>query len=112
MEIKGKVIAILPEMSGSGKNGEWKSQDFVIETDGQYPKKVCLKCFNKTVPKLNEIVNVFFDPESREYNGRWFTNLNVWKFEVAGQTTTETNPVQVQQTTNVNAPAPGDGMPF
>lgn len=113
MEIKGKVIAILPEMSGSGKNGEWKSHDFIIETDGQYPKKVCLKCFNKPTPKLNETVNVFFDVESREYNGKWFTNLNVWKFEVAEQTTTETNPVQVQQANNVTATTSvDDDLPF
>ena len=108
MEIKGKVIAILPETTGTGKNGAWKSQDFVIETADQYPKKVCLKCFNKPTPKMDEVVNVFFDPESREYNGKWFTNLNVWKFEsqaVATQSTT----VQTQ-----TAPTPPEGadLPF
>lgn len=109
MEIKGKVIAILPETSGTGKNGAWKSQDFVIETADQYPKKICLKCFNKPTPKMDEVVNVFFDPESREYNGKWFTNLNVWKFE--SQTTpTQSAPITTSQTTP--PPPEGSDLPF
>lgn len=111
MEIKGKVIAILPETTGTGKNGAWKSQDFVIETADQYPKKVCLKCFNKPTPKMDEVVNVFFDPESREYNGRWFTNLNVWKFEVEGQTApTQAEPMPTA--TNASTPPGVSDLPF
>ena len=41
METTGKVIAILPLRSGTGKSGkQWRSQEFVIETDGQYPRKM------------------------------------------------------------------------
>jgi len=39
MEISGKIIAVLPMATGEGKNGIWRSQDYVLETSDQYPKK-------------------------------------------------------------------------
>lgn len=39
MEIKGKAIHMLPLVTGQGKNGEWRKQEFIIETGDQYPKK-------------------------------------------------------------------------
>ena len=83
MEIKGKIIAVLEEKSGEGKNGTWKSQDAVLETGDQYPKKVAFNMYgDKIVPLLvgDEVV-VSFDVESKEFNGRWFTNLKAWKIE-------------------------------
>ncbi len=88
MEIKGKLIHVLAVQTGEGKNGTWKKQDFVIETDGQYPKKVCLTIwgdkFNETFLTIGNELLVSFDAESREYNGRWFTDLKAWKLELAG----------------------------
>lgn len=40
MNLKGEVIRVLPEQTGTGKNGEWKKQEFIIETGGQYSQKV------------------------------------------------------------------------
>lgn len=110
MEIKGKVILVLEAKSGSNANGDWTSQDFVIETTGQYPKKVCLNCFKKPVPKIDENVTVQFEPESREYNGKWFTNLNVWKFDVEGQSA----PTQAEPMPTTKSPTPTEGtdLPF
>ena len=51
MDISGKVIQILPKQTGAGKNGEWKKQDIIVETDGQYPKKVCVSIWGD---KINE----------------------------------------------------------
>ena len=87
MEIKGKCVAVLPLQTGQGKNGEWKSQDFVIETGDQYPKKVCVNAFGdkiQYIPEIGQEVNVSFDVESREYNGRWYTTVMAWKIEKAG----------------------------
>ena len=79
---------VLAVQTGEGKNGTWKKQDFVIETDGQYPKKVCLTIwgdkFNETFLTIGNELLVSFDAESREYNGRWFTDLKAWKIELAG----------------------------
>ena len=110
MEIKGKVIAILPEVTGNGKNGDWKSQEFIVEIGGQYPKKVCLKCFNKPVPNIDEYVEVHIEPESREYNGRWYTSLMVWKFEHDGKSDKRTEIAASTQT--IEQPPVVDDLPF
>ena len=84
-EINGKVIAVLPIATGEGKNGTWKSQDYVLETGGQYPKKVCFNLFGDSIEKFNvgidDEIKVSCDIESREYNGRWFTTIRAWKVE-------------------------------
>lgn len=83
MDITGRITNILPLQSGQGKNGEWKKQEFVIETTGQYPKKVCFTLWGDKIDaaglKLEEVVTVSFDPESREYNGKWYTDLKAWR---------------------------------
>ena len=89
MEITGKIIAILPEQGGVSKTGnEWKKQEYVLETQEQYPKKVCFQLFGadriaQAAIQLDEMLTVSFDIDSREYQGRWFTNINAWKVERA-----------------------------
>ena len=51
---------VLAVQTGEGKNGTWKKQDFVIETDGQYPKKVCLTIWGD---KFNETFLVILSAE-------------------------------------------------
>ena len=85
MEISGKIIAVLPLATGQGKNGTWRSQDYVLETADQYPKKVCFNLFNDKIDQfpmgIDDQVNVSFDVESREYNGRWYTTVRAWKVD-------------------------------
>lgn len=85
MEISGKIIAVLAPTSGQGKNGVWRSQDYVLETSDQYPKKVCFNLFGDKIDKfplaVGDAVNVSFDIESREYNGRWYTSIRAWKVD-------------------------------
>ena len=41
MEVTGKIILALPEMSGTSKAGNaWKKREYVLETQEQYPKKI------------------------------------------------------------------------
>lgn len=88
MEFTAKLIQVLPPQTGQGKNGPWKKQDIVLETDGQYPKKICVSTWgdkfdvNKWAPGI--MLTVSFDIESREYNGRWYTDVKAWKIEEAG----------------------------
>jgi hypothetical protein len=88
MDIKGKVIQLLPLQTGQGKNGEWRKQDFVIETDAQYPKKICLSAWGDKIDEqalqVGNEITVFFDLESREYNGKWYTDAKAWKIESGG----------------------------
>ncbi|MCC8134958.1 MAG: DUF3127 domain-containing protein [Tannerellaceae bacterium] len=87
MEITGKIIAVLPAQGGTSKTGnEWKKQEYVLETHEQYPKKVCFQIFGsdrieQAAIQPGEELTVHFDIDSREYNGRWFTNINCWKVE-------------------------------
>lgn len=85
MDISGKIIAVLPLATGEGKNGQWRSQDYVLETADQYPKKVCFNLFGDKIDQfpiaMDETVTVHFDIDSREYNGRWYTNIRAWKVD-------------------------------
>lgn len=98
MEIKGKVKSVLPVETGAGKNGkEWKRQDFIIEfMDGEFSKILALttrsdNAFN-IVSKLKagQDVTVQFNIESREYNGKYYTNATAWKIEAVANSVPET----------------------
>ena len=83
MELKGKIIQILPLQTGESARGPWQKQEYIMELPGQYAKKVCLYAWGDTVDTFNlkegEDVTASIDIESREYNGRWYTNIKVWK---------------------------------
>lgn len=90
MELAGKVIAVLEPRGGVSKTGnEWKVQEYVIETHDQYPKKMCFDVFGADkIAQFNiqagEELNVFFDVDAREWNGRWFNSIRAWKVERVG----------------------------
>lgn len=88
MQLSARLVQVLPPQTGTGKNGEWKKQEIVVETDGQYPKKVCISVWgdklNNVPLELGSYLNIDFDIESREFNGRWYTDVKAWKVEVAG----------------------------
>ena len=83
MNIKGKIIQVMEEQSGESAKGPWRKQEYVLETDGQYPKKVCFMAWNDKIDefaiKEGHVVDVGIDLESREYNGRWYTDVKAWK---------------------------------
>ena len=81
MEITGKLIQILPNVEGDGQRGHWVKGGFVIETGDDYPRKVAFITFGeervamvKNIP-MGQLVQVTFNPESREFNERWYTDL-------------------------------------
>ena len=84
MELQGKVIAALDPRSGVSARGEWTAQDFVIETHDNYPKKMVfsvlgsdrLQRFNIQV---GQEINVSFDIDAREFNGRWYNDIRAWR---------------------------------
>ncbi|MFV0266002.1 MAG: DUF3127 domain-containing protein, partial [Draconibacterium sp.] len=71
LSVKGKVDQILKPESGVSRAGkEWKKQEFVLETEEQYPRKVCFTLFGEKADLLNglnagESVEVSFNVESR-----------------------------------------------
>lgn len=90
MEITGKIIAVLPERGGvSQRTGsEWKVQEYVLETQEQYPRKMCFDVFGadkieQFAIKIGDQLTVSFDIDAREYNGRWYNSIRAWKVERA-----------------------------
>lgn len=82
--ITGKIIAILPPATGESKKNPgstWMRQEFVLETQEMYPRKVCFQIWGEDRIKsaniqMDDLVTVEYDIESREYQGRWYTTIN------------------------------------
>ena len=120
MDITGKVILIVGETTGQGKNGAWRKLEFVIETQSQYPKKVIFSIWGDRIDqaslKVGDEVTVSFDPESREYNGRWYTDLRAWRVQKSGTNTNMSTDNSSQENysvnTNYNEEEVADDLPF
>jgi len=84
MEFEGKVIQELPIQEGiSARTGNpWKKKEWILETFGNYPRKVKVQAFGDRAASLNlelgQSYKVSVDAESREFNGRWYTDLSVY----------------------------------
>jgi len=86
IELKGKLIQKLEPVSGQSKNGNWQKQEFIIETDDQYPKKICMNVWGDKLQALSSVVvgdniTASVNIESREFNGRWYTDIRAWRIQ-------------------------------
>jgi hypothetical protein len=111
MEIIGKLIQKLPMQSGIGKTGNsWQKQEFVIETLEQYPRKICANLWGDRTAVL-EMLNIddkvvmSFDLESREFNGKWYTDVKAFKLEPVTANPQTTQAAQTAQAVPTDAPA-------
>ncbi|MEI6348631.1 MAG: DUF3127 domain-containing protein [Bacteroidota bacterium] len=92
LEVTGKLILVLPEQTGTGKNGVWKKQDIIIETTEQFPKKISLSLWGDKVDQaknyqIGQSLKVIAAVESREFNGRWYTDVKPFRIDLDGATT-------------------------
>ena len=111
MEITGKVHRVLPLVTGQGRNGEWRKQEFVLEIPGKYPKQVCIAIWGDKIDeaqlKEGEEVKAQIDVSSREHNGRWYTEVRSWKIE------RPESQVRSEENQFIDAPAEEeDDLPF
>ncbi len=126
MDITGKIIAALQPRSGtSSRTGNtWMSQEFVIETHDQYPRKCVFTVFGEDRLKEMNIqvgaeMTVSFDIDAHEYNGRWFNDIRAWRAVPAVQAAPAPAPA-APMPTDIPAPAasaapvgePEDDLPF
>ena len=85
MEFEGVVYKILPATQGTSARGEWKKQEVIFEIPSEFSRKVCVVFFNKEsdVARLKEgaTYTVSINIESREYNGRWYTDVRAWRVQ-------------------------------
>ncbi|MEA5403501.1 DUF3127 domain-containing protein [Arcicella sp. DC2W] len=111
LEFEGNLIKVLNEVTGQGKNGAWVKQDFVLETEDQYPKKACFTAWGdksadlKTF-SLGDKLRVTFSVESREYNERWYTDLRAYRIDLAGDAPSSSAPVDSSRPSSAPASKP------
>lgn len=93
-QISGKVISILPVVSGENKRGEWQRGGVVIETFESPSVKLALSTFGKQrteqIQQLapGEVIVVSYSPESREFMGKWYTELRLTEVLTTARSTT------------------------
>lgn len=92
LEIAGKIRQKLTKIHGQGAKGPWTKQDFILEyQDGNFPSEVCFTAFgNERVADLDKFqvgdeVRVSFNLRAREYNGRWYNDVRVWRISPASE---------------------------
>jgi len=118
MQLTARLIKVLPPITGNGRNGTWKRQDFIVETTSQYPKKVCISTWGDKINieqfQEGSMLNISFDAESREYNNRWYTDLKAWKVEPSGEAAPAPAPEREVSYRDLPPPPadPGNDLPF
>lgn len=123
MEFEGTVYKILPLTKGTSARGDWQRQDVVFEmNEGSFARKICVTFFNKPddVARLREgaAYNVSVNVESREYNGRWYTDVRAWRVQPkqeaapAPAPTPEMPPLGDEPSYSAPASADVDDLPF
>ena len=128
LNISGVVLNILPLQTGTSKAGnQWQKQDFILETGGQYPRKVCICLFGDNVEKfplqVGQSVTASVDIESREFNARWYTDVRAWNVVYNDQqhgapapapaaTAPKTQAKGATAQAPAGAPAAADDLPF
>lgn len=116
MEIIGKVVRLGTLIEGTSARGPWRKQELIIETEEQYPRTVCLSCWTNQIDEIQQFapgqtIKAQIDISSREFNGKWYTDVRVWRFDPVGVATTPAaapvQPVQqpMHQTPPVATPA-------
>lgn len=114
MEFQGKMIQFLGETGGTSKTGKpWKKKEWLLETFGQYPRKVKVQCFNERSDSIimepGRDYSLQVDLESREFNGRWYTDVTVYRvdeyqYQPSNPMNQTQQPSQFQPQTSQNYP--------
>ena len=88
MEIKVKIVDTFKEESGTSKTGkEWRKRKILVEQQDAYKRNIIVDVWDKnidSIPPKGTFANISIDIESREYNGRWYTDVKAWKIERVG----------------------------
>jgi len=126
LDVIGKIIQVMDPVRGTSKAGkDWVKQEFVIETQETYPKKICIGMMGDKTNEISkyrveDVIKVHLNLESREYNGKWYTNVNAWKIEQAmasnggSSNNMSSSPVNPEPDMNYanSSDASGDDLPF
>ncbi len=87
VDIRCKLISKLQVQNGNSARGAWCKQDFIVETLETYPRKICMNVWgDDKVAELSgynigETLTISVNIESREFNGRWYTDVRAWRIQ-------------------------------
>ena len=96
MEVRGKLIKMLDLETGTSKAGkEWQKQSMVIDTGGEFNNEICVSAFGDKLKQMNKLeigmeVSVLCNVYSREYNGRYYHNIDGYFFTNQSNKSSET----------------------
>ena len=109
MELEGRIARKLNVQTGTSARGAWAKQEFIFEyQEGNFPSQVCMNVWGDDKVKeldkyqVGDKVKVSFNLSSREYNGRWYTDVRAWRIE----------PANAPQTQPQMPPVPPMGAPM
>lgn len=89
LEISGKLLKKLEVQKGESSRGPWQKGGFILETDTNFPKKICCTVWGDLISQVDNLkegdnVIASIDIESREYNERWYTDVKAWQIKPGG----------------------------
>ena len=92
LELEGTLRQKLGVQQGTSARGAWAKQEFILEyPDGNFTSQVCFTAFGQDKVadlakyQVGDRIKVSFNLKSREYNGRWYTDVSIWRIAPAGQ---------------------------
>ena len=117
-EVTGKLHKVFETES---KTATFQAREFVLMIeDGKYPQHIKFQLTQDRCQIIDpyeegQVVKVYFDLRGREWNGKYFTNLNAWKLEQAtdeGNTAPVTDETPVFQDEQEMQAEDFDDLPF
>ena len=128
LELEGRIVRKMSVQTGTSARGTWSKQEFVFEyQEGNFPTQVCMNVWGEDKVRdldkyqVGDKVKVSFNLSSREYNGRWYTDVRAWRIEPAGsqpaapvQTPGFTAPMSAPMPSadDMSSPLSEDDLPF
>lgn len=127
LELEGRIARKLPVQQGTSARGAWAKQEFIFEyQEGNFPSQICMNVWGDDKVRdlekyqVGDKVKISFNLSSREYNGRWYTDVRAWRIEPAGaaqpapQYTAPAAPAPAPMPTadDISTPLSDDDLPF
>lgn len=88
LELEGRIARKLNVQTGTSARGAWSKQEFIFEyQEGNFPTQVCMNVWGEDKVRelekyqIGDRVKIAFNLSSREYNGRWYTDVRAWRIE-------------------------------
>ena len=126
LELEGRIARKLPVQQGTSARGAWAKQEFIFEyQEGNFPSQICMNVWGEDKVRdlekyqVGDKVKISFNLSSREYNGRWYTDVRAWRIEPAGaaqpapqHAQSAPAPAPMPTADDMSTPLSDDDLPF